>query len=52
MIDQVTVTFSVNKARWLARLLEQHPNMEQERRDLEAMIRWREGQARFCSQSS
>lgn len=44
MIDNVTVTFSVSQARWLARLLEAHPNMVRERESLERMVRWREKQ--------
>lgn len=52
MIDNVTVTFSVSKARWIARLLEQHPHMDRERRSLERMVRWREGQEKYWLPSS
>jgi hypothetical protein len=44
VIDNVTVTFSVSKARWLALLLKAHPNMKRERESLERMVRWRESQ--------
>ena len=47
MIDNVTVTFSVSKARWLARLLEAHPNMDRERQSLERMVGWREKQEKY-----
>lgn len=47
MIDNVTITFSVSKARWLARLLEAHPNMTQERESLERLVSWREREHRW-----